>query len=382
MDRIYFDNNATTRPDPRVREAVLAVIEQDFGNPSSLHWFGQKAGSLVEDARDAVAALLGAEPARITFTSGGTEANNLAIIGVATANQDKGRTIVTSAIEHPSTMDACRELKKLGFEIITVPVGNRGRINPEAVAEAINDDTVLVSIMAANNETGMLQPIGEIGAIAKERGVLFHTDAVQQAGKVKIDVGSSPVDLLSISAHKFYGPKGVGALWIKKGVKITPRNLGGGQEMGVRGGTENVPGVVGLGTAASIASAELDSWREHTGKLRDALEKNILSRVSGAVINGDTKNRVPNTTNISFPGAEGEAILINLDLKGVAVSTGSACSSGATEHSHVLEAMKIPPRQIQSAIRFSLGKDNTIEEVDKTVEAVAESVERIRSIAS
>lgn len=382
MERIYFDHNATTAPDIKVREAVALALEQGFGNPSSLHWFGQQARKLVEDARESVAAFLGAKnPLEIVFTSGGTEANYLAVQGAAQALAKKGKRIVTSVIEHPSVEEACRDLAAQGFEVITVPVERSGRVSVEAVREALTPETILVTVMAANNETGVVQPIAEIGALCRERKILFHTDAVQYAGKLKIDVAEWPVDLLSISGHKFYGPKGVGALWVKKGVSLRPRQKGGGQENGLRGGTENVPGISGLGAAAALAKTELRDWTKHLTKLRDLLENTVLENIPDAIVNGDRGHRVPNTTNISFLGAEGEAILLSLDLLGLGVSTGSACSSGASDPSHVLVAMGLAPEHVRCSIRFSLGKDNTAAEVQIAIRELTAAVARIRNIA-
>ncbi|HUT53164.1 MAG TPA: cysteine desulfurase family protein [bacterium] len=381
MDRIYFDHNATTRPDSTVRDAVVDALENLWGNPSSLHWFGQRVNALIEDAREAVARLINADPAEIIFTSGGTEANNLAIMGAAFRDPGKRGRVITSTIEHPSVRSTVRNLATHGINIVEVPVSGGGRVDPEAVAAAITDDTVLITIMAANNETGMIQPIEEIGRTAKEHGVLFHTDAVQAAGKIKIDAQKWPVDMITIAAHKFYGPKGVGALWLRRGLKIKPRQLGGGQEAGLRAGTENIPGIAGLGAAARLASANLEKWSKHISGLRDLLEKQILARMPDAIVNGDPAHRVPNTTSISFMGAEGEAVAINLDLKGIAVSTGSACSTGANEPSHVLLAQGMTPRQAECAIRFSLGKDNTEAEVRRAIEAVTEAVAKVRSIS-
>jgi cysteine desulfurase len=381
MDRIYFDHNATTKPDASVVEAMGEALENRWGNPSSLHWFGQKVNALLEDSREAVARLLNADPAEITFTSGGTEANNLAILGAALREPGKRGRVITSAIEHPSVRSAVRSLAAHNFEVVEVPVNSLGRVDPEKVAQAVTDDTALITIMAANNETGVIQPIEEIGKIASERKVLFHTDAVQAAGKIKVDVKSWPVDMLSLAAHKFYGPKGVGALWVRKGLSLRPRQLGGGQEGGMRAGTENIPGIAGLGAAAKLASANLEKWSKHISALRDLLEKEIIARVPDAVVNGDPSHRVPNTLSVSFMGAEGEAVAINLDLKGIAVSTGSACSTGASEPSHVLLAQGMSARQAECAIRFSLGKDNAEAEVRRAVEAVAESVAKVRSIS-
>jgi len=380
LERVYLDHNGTTRPDPRVIEAVLEALRDDWGNPSSMHWFGQRARKRLEDARDEVAALINALPGEVYFTSGGTEANNLAIFGAAAAVKDGRNKVVTTNIEHPSVRAACRELASRGFEVVEVPVDQAGRVDPDAVADSIDDKTALVTVMAANNETGVIQPVKQIGETARQKEVLFHTDAVQCAGKIKIDVKDWSVDMLSISGHKVYGPKGTGALWVKKGVSPAPRSLGGGQESGVRGGTENMPGIVGFGKAARIAQEEMDRWAERIKAMRDRFEKALLHEIEGVQVNGDRSNRLPNTTNMTFDRAEGEALLINLDMKGVAVSTGSACSTGAAEPSHVLVAMGLTTRQCESAIRFSLGKDNTHEQIDYAVRAVAESVNRIRSI--
>ena len=381
MERIYLDHNATTRPAAEVVAAVRGALEDGWGNPSSMHWFGQSARKAEEEAREKVAAFLGADPAGVIFVSGGTEANYLAIRGAALARTGQKGRIITSGIEHPSVSGACRSLESLGFEIVTVPVDREGRVAPEAVAAALNEETVLVSIMTANNETGAIQPISEIGRLVKARGALMHTDAVQAAGKIKIEAADWPVDLLSISGHKFYGPKGVGALYIRKGVQLAPQQRGGGQEGGIRGGTENMPGIIGLGAAAALAAGQLETWSRRISRLRDLLESQLLRRVPHTIVNGDREHRVPNTSNLSFPGAEGEAVLISLDLKGVAVSTGSACSSGGTEPSHVILAMGVPPEEARCSIRFSLGKDNTEAEIMAAAEAVVESVKRIREIA-
>jgi cysteine desulfurase len=381
MDRIYLDHNATTRPDSTVRDAVANALENLWGNPSSLHWFGQRAGAMLEDAREAVARLINADPSEIVFTSGGTEANNLAIMGAALREPGGRGRVITSTIEHPSVRSTCRTLAGRGLNLVEISVDRGGRVDPEAVAAAMTDDTVLITIMAANNETGAIQPIEEIGRIARERGVLFHTDAVQAAGKIRIDVQKWPVDMLSIAGHKFYGPKGVGALWLKKGIKPRPRQIGGGQEGGLRSGTENMPGIAGLGAAARLATANLESWTDHVSSLRDLLEKEIVSRVPDAMVNGDPAHRVPNTTSISFPGAEGEAVAITLALEGLAVSTGAACSTGESEPSHVLLAQGMTARQAECAIRFSLGKDNTEAEIRRAIEVVAEAVAKVRSIS-
>ncbi len=381
MDRIYLDNNATTQPDPRVCKAIQEALEINWGNPSSLHWHGQKAKNILDSAREDMANLINADPLEVHFTSGGTESDNIAILGAAKTFSDKGKRIVTSSIEHPAVLTTCRGLASQGFEIVEVPVDKSGRVDPADVKKAMSDDTVLVTIMAANNETGSVQPVHEIGKIAKEAGALFHTDAVQGIGKIDIDVKDWPVDMMSVSGHKFYGPKGTGALWVRKGLRISGANLGGGQEMGMRGGTENIPGIAGMGMAAKIASQEMADHNAKIKSLRDRLENEIIENISGAKVHGDIEHRLPNTTNISFDGAEGEAVLINLDLKWVAVSTGSACSSGAAGASHVLVAMGLTPRECETSIRFSLGKNNDKDEIDKTVEILTESVNRIRSIS-
>jgi cysteine desulfurase len=380
MDRIYLDHNATTPPDPRVAQAMQKALSQTWGNPSSMHWFGQQADNLLEQARENVARLLNAPTEEIFFTSGGTEADNLAVIGSALAQKDR-RRVVTSAIEHPAVRAACKRLSAHGFEIHETPVNENGIIDLEDLADAVTDNTALVTIMAANNETGVIQPLDEIGKIAGGHGALFHTDAVQWAGKLPMDVKTWPADLVSISSHKFYGPKGAGALWIRKGVAVNGRQFGGGQESGIRTGTENMPGIAGLGEAARIALEEQEEWNDRIRGLRGAFEDAVLEKIEDAHVLGDLKLRVPNTSCIAFPGAEGEAVLISLDLKGIAVSTGSACSSGAAEPSHVLMAMGLDPLLTNSAIRFSFGKDNSMDQVEKTVATLCEMVERVRSIS-
>jgi len=381
MDRVYLDHNATTPPDPRVVEEMRSGLEEDWGNPSSIHWFGQRARGRLEEARARVAALMKADPDEVHFTSGGTEADNIAVMGTAIARKSKGNRIITSTIEHPAIRTTCRSLTAQGFDIIEIPVDDGGKVELDALKEAADDKTILITIMAANNETGVIQPIWEIGEIAKECGALFHTDAVQAAAKIDIDVEDWPVDMLSIAGHKFYGPKGAGALWIRKGVRIAPRNLGGGQEGGMRGGTENIPGILGLGKAAEIAAENMGEWNGRIEKLRDDFEGRIVAEIKDTEIHGDVKSRVPNTTNISFKNAEGEAVMIRLDLTGVAVSTGSACSTGSSGPSHVLMAMGLTERQCETSIRFSLGKDNDKKQIDAAVIAVKEAVEKIRAIS-
>jgi cysteine desulfurase len=378
-DRIYIDNNATPKPDSRVVEEMLKVLGDDFGNPSSGHFFGQRAAALLETAREHAAKLIGADPLDIVFTSGGTEANNLALRGALAPGQP-GR-IVTSQVEHPSVRATMRDLAKQGFELVELPVDGKGNLDLDLVEKQINADTRLVSIMAANNETGVIFPIQEIGRICQRNGALFHVDAVQFAGKMPVDLATLPVDLLSYSGHKIHGPKGVAILFVRKGVPLAPRQTGGGQERGLRPGTENVPGIIGLGEAARLALAELGPRAEHCRALRDRLETAILAAVPTAVVNGDRERRLPNTANISFPGAEGEAVSMTLDLKGVAVSTGSACSSGHSEPSHVLTAMGLPYEIASTALRLSVGKDNTEAEIDRAASIIIEAVTRIRSIS-
>jgi cysteine desulfurase len=358
--RIYFDHNATTPTDPAVVEAMTRVLEQYFGNPSSVHHFGQRAKALLDDARSAVAALIGAEPSEIVFTSGGTEADNFALRGVAEALEPTGRRhLIASAIEHEAVLVTLKALARRGWRTTLLPVGPSGIVDPSALAGALADDTALVSVMHANNEIGTVQPVAALARLAHARGALFHTDAVQSIGKIPVDVNALGVDLLSLSAHKFNGPKGAGALWIKRGTRVTAILTGGKHERTRRAGTENVPGIAGLGVAAQLAARKLATDAATVGALRDRLEEQILARVPGTAVNGDRTPRVPNTTNISVDGIEAESLLIALDLEGVAVSTGSACSSGTLEPSHVLRAMGLPAHRTQNSIRISLGAGNT-----------------------
>lgn len=378
---IYFDHNATTPVDPAVADAVSRTLRDEFGNPSSVHQFGQRAKSAMDDARSAVAALVHAEPSEIVFTSGGTEADNFAIRGVAEALEPTGRRhLIASAIEHEAVLNTLRALARRGWRTTLLPVDQSGVVSPDTLRDAIADDTALVSVMHANNEIGTIQPVAELAAVAHGRGAVFHTDAVQSVAKIPVDVGTLGVDLLSLSAHKFYGPKGVGALWMKRGTRLAALLTGGRHERNRRAGTENVPGIVGLGVAATLAAKKLAAEGARLAALRDDLEGSVLRAVPRTFVNGAPTPRVPNTTNISFEGVEAESLLIALDLEGVAVSTGSACSSGTLEPSHVLKAMGFPPHRAQNSIRFSLGASNTEAEVDYLVERLPRIVEKLRSL--
>jgi cysteine desulfurase len=381
MNRIYLDHNATTPPSAAVVDRMAAVLREEFGNPSSVHHFGQRAKAVLDEARTHVATLLVADPSEIVFTGSGTEGDNIAIRGVAEALEVTGRRhIVTSSIEHEAVLNTVKALARRGWRTTLLPVGASGIVSPDTLRQALTDDTALVSIMHANNEIGTIQPIAELTAIARERRAVFHTDAVQTAGKVPIDVKALGVDLLTISAHKFYGPKGVGAMWIRRGVRLQSALTGGKQERGRRSGTENVAGIVGMGVAAREAPTKMGAEQARLGALRDALESQILSRVPGTVRNGVQEPRVANTTNISFDRIEAESLLIALDLEGIAVSTGSACSSGTLEPSHVLKAMGLPAHRTQNSIRFSLGAANTDADIERVVSVLPGIVEKLRSL--
>src|SRR4051794_23988290 len=379
--RIYFDHNATTPVDPAVAETIARVMTSEFGNASSVHHFGQRAKAILDEARSAVAALIGAEPSEIVFTSGGTESDNFALRGVAEALEPTGRRhLIASSIEHEAVLVTLRALARRGWRTSLLPVDQTGIVDPQALKNAITDDTAIVSVMHANNEIGTIQPVAELARIAHERGALFHTDAVQSIGKIPVDVRKLGVDLLSLSAHKFYGPKGIGALWIKRGARVTAILTGGKHERNRRAGTENVPAIAGLGVAAKLAAAKLTAEAARISALRNRLEDEILAHVPGTAINGAREPRVPNTTNISFEAVEAESLLIALDLEGVAVSTGSACSSGTLEPSHVLRAMGLPAPRTQNSIRMSLGAGNTDAEVDFVVSKLPAMVDKLRSL--
>jgi cysteine desulfurase len=379
--RIYLDHNATTPVDPLVVAAVAEAMRNDFGNASSVHHFGQQAKSRLDEARHEVAALIGGAASEVVFTSGGTEADNFALRGAAEALEPLGkRHLVVSAIEHEAVLTTARALERRGWRVTRVPATASGVVDPDAVAAALTDDTALLSLMHANNEVGTLQPVAACAAAAHARGVLVHTDAVQSAGKVPVDVSALDVDLLSLSGHKLYGPKGVGALWIRRGTRLLSPMTGGKQERSRRAGTENVPGIVGFGVAARLARERLDADALAQASLRDRLETGILSRVPGTHVNGGASPRLPNTTNIGFDGIEAESLLIALDLDGIAVSTGSACSSGTLEPSHVLKAMGLPLHDTQNALRLSLGRHTTADDVGRVLDVVPGLVERLRTL--
>jgi cysteine desulfurase len=378
MRRVYLDNNATTPVLPEVFEAVRPYFAEHFGNASSIHHHGQETRAAVERARESVAALLGCRPAEIVFTSGGTEADNLAIFGLVRP----GDHVISSTIEHHAVLNSCKHLEEKGIEVTYLPVDGRGLVDPDDLRRALRSNTKLVTIMMANNETGVIQPVEEIGKICAEADVYFHTDGVQAASKVPIRVKEIGCDLLSLSGHKLHAPQGVGALYVRKGTTLEPRFFGGSHERSRRAGTENVPGIVGLGKAAELAIKGFESGEtDRIFALRDRLERAILDNVEATAVNGSGAPRVPNTSNIYFDYIEGEALIIALDLKGLAVSTGAACSSGAIEPSHVLTAMGLRPDRARASIRFSLGKQNTGEDVDFAIQLVPASVERLRELS-
>jgi cysteine desulfurase len=381
--RIYLDHNATTPLDPAVADRMAQALRDIWGNASSVHHFGQQAKAALDEARGSVSALLSADPSEIIFTGSGTESDNLAIRGTAEALEASGRKhLITCGIEHEAVLNTMKSMARRGWRVTTLPVDTSGIVSPDRLREALTDDTALVSVMQANNEIGTVQPIAELAAIAGERGALFHTDAVQSAGKLPIDVRALGVDLLSIAAHKFYGPKGAGALWVKRGVRLLPFVTGGRQERSRRAGTENVPALIGLGVAAEVARRKIDSEGPRLAALRDRLEAGILSSIAGTERNGAASPRVPNTTNISVDRVEAESLLIGLDLAGIAVSSGSACSSGTLEPSHVLKAMGYPHARTLGSIRFSLGTSNTDADVDRVLEALPPIVEKLRSLTT
>ena len=379
--RVYFDHNATTPVDPAVADAMIEVLKGYFGNPSSVHHFGQQAKARLDDARSAVAALINAETSEVVFTSGGTEADNFALRGVAEALEPSGRRhLVASGIEHEAVLTTLKALARRGWTTTLLRVDSSGIVDPAALEAALTDETALVSVMQANNEIGTIQPVAELARLAHQRGALFHTDAVQAVAKIPVDVRALGVDLLSLSAHKFNGPKGAGALWIKRGTRVAATMTGGKHERNRRAGTENVAGIVGLGVASELALRKLESEGVRLAALRDRLEQAILDRIPGTAINGDRTNRVPNTTNISFDGVEAESLLIALDLDGIAVSTGSACSSGTLEPSHVLRAMGLPAHRTQNSIRISLGSGNSDQQVDVLLEKLPGIVTKLRGL--
>ena len=379
--RIYLDYNATTPVDPAVLDAMLPYFAETFGNASSIHSPGQRARGAVDSARASVAALLGAKPSEIVFTSGGTESDNLALFGVVAASQEPRKHIITTAIEHHAVVNAAQALEKLGVEVTYIPVGREGVVDPEDIRRAIRLETILISVMHANNELGTVQPIEEIGRIATAADALFHCDAVQTAGKLPLDVNRLGVDLLSISAHKIYGPKGVGALYVRSGTPLEPQFHGGHHERDRRPGTENVPGIVGLGKAADLALRNLATDTARVATLRDRLEDALLATCGDARVNGNRTLRVANTSNVSFHAVGGEALVIALDLQGIACSTGAACSSGAVGPSHVLMAIGLSPDEARSSLRFSLGRTTTAKEIEQAIAVIPQAVERLRALS-
>jgi cysteine desulfurase len=381
--RIYLDHNATTPLDPIVADRVAQAMREVWGNASSIHHFGQQAKAALDEARGAVGALIGGEASEIIFTAGGTESDNLAIRGAAEALEPSGRKhLVASAIEHEAVLNTLKALARRGWRVTIVPVDASGIVAVDRLREAVTDETALVSVMHANNEIGTIQPIAELAAVAHERGALFHSDAVQSAGKIPVDVRALGVDLLTIAGHKLYGPKGTGALWIKRGVRLLSPVTGGKQERSRRAGTENVPALVGLGVAAGVAQKKMASEATRLSALRDRLEAGLLGKVSGTDRNGAASPRVPNTTNISIDRVEAESLLIGLDLAGIAVSSGSACSSGTLEPSHVLKAMGLPHGRTLGSLRFSLGAENTEAHVDRVLEVLPPLVEKLRALTT
>ena len=381
--RIYLDHNATTPLDPTAADRMTQAMREVWGNASSVHHFGQQAKAALDEARGSVGQLIGADASEIVFTAGGTESDNLAIRGAAEAIEPSGRKhLVTSAIEHEAVLNTMKSLSRRGWRVTIVPVDASGIVSPARLREAVADDTALVSVMHANNEIGTIQPIAELAAIAREKGALFHTDAVQSAGKIAIDVNTLGVDMLTIAGHKFYGPKGTGALWVRRGVRLLSPITGGRQERSRRAGTENVPALVGLGVAATMARNKFMAEGPRLAALRDRLEAGILSSIAGTERNGAASPRVPNTANISIDRVEAESLLIGLDLAGIAVSSGSACSSGTLEPSHVLKAMGLPHPRTLGSIRFSLGTSNTEADVDRVIEVLPPLVEKLRSLTT
>ncbi|NMO10310.1 cysteine desulfurase NifS [Methanobacterium subterraneum] len=377
----YMDHSATSPVDPEVLEAMLPYFKESFGNASTLYSLGREARTAMEKARKQVASLIGARAEEVYFTSGGTESDNLAIKGTISRLKGKGNHIITSAIEHPAVEETCKYLEKNGYTVTYLPVGEDGIVKMEDLKESTREDTILITIMHANNEIGTIQPIKEIGALAREKGILFHTDAVQSVGKIPVNVEDMNVDLLSISAHKLHGPKGVGALYIRKGVRIDPLFHGGGHERGVRPGTENIPGIVGLGKACQLAEENLDKNMEYVASLRDQLIKGVLGSIEQSFLNGHPTKRLPNNANFRFSSIEGESLILQLDSKGINASTGSACSSNKLEPSHVLMAIGLEEVDAHGSLRISLGKENTPEDIDSSIVVIKEVVERLRSMS-
>ena len=381
MEHVYFDHAATTPVDERVLQKMLPYFTDNFGNPNSQHWFGRRSVTAVDEARDTVASLIGAKPSEIYFTSGGTESDNWAIRGAVHARAEKGKHLIISAVEHPAMITTAKELEKEGFEISLAPVVEYGAVDVEKLKSLLRPDTIFVGIMTANNEVGTIQPLAEISGLCRERGILFFTDAVQAAGALKIDVNDPAADLLSFSGHKFYGPKGVGVLYIRSGLKLGKIITGGHQERTMRGGTTNVPAVVGLAEALRLAQEEREQNAAYVSSLRDRFISRVLHEIPYVKLNGHPQNRLPANANFSFRYIEGESLLFSLDLAGIAVSSGSACSSGSLEPSHVLLAMGLPEGLAHGSIRFSFGKDNTPAQIDYAVDKLKEIVVKLRALS-
>jgi len=380
MRTIYFDNNATTKVAEEVLEEIKPYFCELYGNPSSMHTFGGQVGIKIREAREKIAVLLGCEPAEIIFTGCGTESDNAAIRGTLAAYPDK-RKVITTRVEHPAVLSVCRDLENHGYTVVEIPVDRKGRLNIEQLAEQLTEDTAIVTVMYANNETGTIFPVEKIAEMTANKGIVFHTDAVQAVGKIPLNLSKSTIDLLSISGHKLHAPKGVGILYVRKGTRLAPFMLGGHQEAGRRAGTENVPGIIGLGRACELAMQNFSEENKKVRQLRDKLEKSILEKCPDCMVNGDPENRLPNTSNISFEFIEGEAILLMLDKFGICASSGSACTSGSLEPSHVLRAMGVPFTAAHGSIRFSLSRYNTEQDVDYTIEKIPEIVNKLRKLS-
>jgi len=381
MKKIYMDHNATAPVHPAVLDAILPYYKDSYGNASSVHTFGREARIAMENAREKIAEFIGAQPGEIIFTSGGTEADNFAIVGTANQNAEKGKHIITTAIEHPAVMNTCKHLEKRGFDVTYLGVDRYGVVDLDALREAIRDDTILITIMYANNEIGTVEPMKEIGEIANEKGIILHSDAVQAVGKIPVNVDEAGIDLMSISAHKLYGPKGVGVLYMRRGTKVERLMRGGHQERNLRPGTENVPGILGLGKAVEIAASDMKEEGKRLFRITEKLRIGLQDQLERVFANSHPTERLPNTMNLSFDYLEGESILLNLDIKGVAVSTGSACTSGSLEPSHVMLALGLPVATAQGAIRFSLGRFNTEADVDYVLEELPPIIKRLRSMS-
>lgn len=382
MRRVYLDHSATTPVDPEVAALMMTYYTEKYGNPSSVHGFGREVKQALEQARTQVADLIGASPLEITFTSGGTEADNLAILGTVEALRSKGKHIITSCIEHHAVLETCEYLEKKGFDLTILPADAEGIVSTEDLRQAIRPDTILITVMHANNEVGSIQPIGEIGKIAREHGIVFHVDAVQSFGKIPINVEEMNVDLLTVSSHKIYGPKGVGALYVRKGIRIVPLVHGGGQERKRRSGTENTPGIIGFGKACELAGQRMAEDARHQQELRDKLIKGITERIKFVKVNGPVgEKRLPNNVNVSILYVEGESLLLSLDMLGIAASSGSACTSGSLDPSHVLLGMGLTHEVAHGSLRFTLGRQNTEADIDYVLEQLPKIVERLRMMS-